>query len=117
MTRPLLDYWVLDTLANDIESLPHIHELLNHPDIGWTDLHGGPIPRDAVEPTLRELIRERLIRAYVCPPGDVHMEEADEGVFPEGDADEVYFGLTPQGRAIHAAWEPTITDPLPDVPQ
>jgi hypothetical protein len=45
------------------------------------------------------------------------MEEADEGVFPEGDADEVYFGLTPQGRAIHAAWEPTITDPLPDVPQ
>jgi hypothetical protein len=113
MTRPLLEYCVLDTLANDVESLAHIHALLNHPDIGWTDLHGGPIPPHAVKPAVQELVREGLIRAYICPPGEIHLEEADEGVFPEGNADEVYFGLTPRGRAIHAAWEPTLTDPSP----
>ena len=111
MTRPLLEHFVLDTLANDVESLAHIHALLNHRDIGWTDLHGGPIPADAIKQTVRKLVRQELIRAYVCPPGEIHLKEADEGVFPEGNADDVYFGLTPRGRAIHAAWEPSLTDP------
>ena len=110
MTRPPLEYWVLDTLANDVESLTHIHELLNHPEVGWTDHHGGPIPSDTIVPVGRKLVGERLIQAYVSPPGEIHLEEAAEGVFPDGDADAVYFGLTPQGRAIHAAWEPTLTD-------
>ena len=65
MTRADIDYIVLDALANDLESVEDILRLANHPEIGWTELAGGPIAEFSVLLALPRLVEDGLVRAYV----------------------------------------------------
>lgn len=106
MTRADIEYIVLDALANDVESVEDVVRLANHPEIGWTDLVGGPILEFSVVQALPRLIEEGLVRAYTLDATGNHLADLVVGMRPRVPLEECYFGLTAQGRAIHAAWEP-----------
>ena len=112
MKRELIDYFVLDTLANDLESLEDILRMLNSfTEVGWRDLHPEPFTREEVVPAILRGIREGNIMACVFSEEERALVDLGEGVIPE-QLDDVWFRLTPRGRMIHNAWEP----PLPEDP-
>ncbi|GLC24610.1 hypothetical protein [Roseisolibacter agri] len=106
MTRADIDYIVLDALANDLESVEDILRLANHPEIGWADLAGGAVAEFSVLLALPHLMEDGLVQAYVLDADEGHLEELPVGTQPSVSLDECYFGLTPQGRLVHASWEP-----------
>jgi hypothetical protein len=61
MTRPDIDYYVLDALATDLESLEEILRLVNHPQIGWAAEAGHPFGRSEVLVVLPRLVRDELV--------------------------------------------------------
>lgn len=106
MTRADIDYIVLDALANDIESVDDIVRLANHPAIGWTDLVGGPVAEASVLLALPRLIGDGLVRAYTLDASGHQLEDAPVGARSPAPLEECYFGLTAEGREVHARWEP-----------
>ena len=65
MARDAIDLVVLDTIADDVESLDTILARLNHPKFGWRELRaGGDFCRDDIIPPLLRLIRAGLAEAY-----------------------------------------------------
>jgi hypothetical protein len=106
MTRADIDYIVLDALANDLESVEDIERLANHPEIGWTDLAGGPVAEFSVLRALPRLIEDGLVQAYILDAGGGQLAGLPVGAQPSVPLEECYFGLTPQGRLVHASWEP-----------
>jgi hypothetical protein len=106
MARPLIDYFVLDSLANDLESLEDILRLLNNEALGWRLHHSTPFDRLAVVPALFRGIREGLIRAAVLTPDGKALEPLEDRALPAGSLDHVWFELTAQGRVVHTSWEP-----------
>jgi hypothetical protein len=107
MTRLPVDYYVMDALANDIESIEHLLHLTNHPDMGWRTEHGGPITREDVVPSLLRLIRDGLVRSYIPSASEPELEECALGVTPTSNWDDCYFGLSAHGKVVHASWEPS----------
>lgn len=107
MARPDIDYFVLDALANDLEAVEDIVRLVNHADIGWTDLAGGPIVRSAVLLALPRLVRDGLVQAYVYAAASPTLEELPVGALPDVPLEDCYFGLTARGRVVHANWAHT----------
>lgn len=111
MTTSNLDYFVLDTLANDIEDLDSILRLLNSPtELGWRDQHPEPFEREEILPSLVRSIRRGLIEACAYSDEERALVGAGMKVVPDGDFDSLWFRLTPQGRMVLDSWEPP---PLP----
>jgi hypothetical protein len=104
MSRAVTDLCVLDTLANDLESLADMLRLLNHPAVGWRDLNGeAPFGREQVVPALLRRIRDDLVEACVAAPGGALV--GIDGP-PDGSLHACWFRLTARGRIVHANWTP-----------
>lgn len=111
MSRDLLDFVVLDALANDLEDLEGIVRILNSPsELGWRDQHPGEFTRMEVLSPLLRAIRDRLVEACRYSEGDRALVGLGEGSVPSGSIDDVWFRLTPRGRTVLNSWEPP---PLP----
>jgi hypothetical protein len=110
--RHLLDFVVLDALANDIEDLDGIQRLANHADIGWTAEAGGEIAIAPLLAALTRLIRDHLVRAHVESASVPELVPLPLGVLPDAtQLPTAYFQVLPAGRALHAAWDPHSTEP------
>ncbi len=106
-----LDYFVLDTLANDLEDLPSILRILNSPtELGWRDQHLAPFVRDEVVPSLIGAVRRGHVEACVYDGEQRSLVSAGTGVMPSGDLTEVWFRLTTRGKVVLDTWDPP---PLP----
>ena len=103
----MLDLCVLDTLANDLESLEDVLRLLNHPTVGWQHLNGQRdfTREDAVAALLRN-IRDDLVEACVYDPEHTALVGSGSGRIPDGSLDDVWFRLTDRGRIVHGNWAP-----------
>lgn len=99
-------FFVLDSLANDIESLQDVLRILNSPtELGWRDQHPNEFLTEEVVPAMFECIRSGDVEACVLDE-DGQLVDAGEGVIPAGAIESVWFRLTQQGRAALNAWTP-----------
>lgn|SRR5690606_37032703 len=107
MRRELIDYVVLDALANDIESLEDILRILNSSsELGWRDLHPEEFTRAEVVPAIVRAVRDGSIMACHFSEDENALVDAGEGVLPPGSLDDLWFRLTLKGRLLLQAWEP-----------
>ena len=107
MARDAIDLVVLDTIADDVESLDTILARLNHPKFGWRELRaGGDFCRDDIIPPLLRLIRAGLAEAYRQEPDG--LVKIGHRVLPQSDMDDHWYGITSHGLMIHAAWQPDL---------
>ena len=105
--RRLIEFLVLDALANDIETLDAILALLNHDTVGWRADNGGrPFGRDDVVAPLLKNVREGLVEAFELAPSDQSLRALGRRVLPGSSLDDDWFALTPAGRVVHTNWEP-----------
>jgi hypothetical protein len=111
MARLLIDYFVLDSLANDLESLEDILRLLNSDELGWRSHHATRFERVEVVPALLRGIRDGLIRVAVPTSDGKALEPLEDRALPTGGLDDVWFELTAQGRVVHTSWEPPTPPP------
>ncbi len=99
------DMYVLDSLANDVEDLDSILQLLNgNTEFAWWDEWGHPFRREDIVESLSRLIRRKAIRAYVLSADGKRLEGLSEGVLPSGDFGDAHYGITPHGRILHRHW-------------
>lgn len=106
-----IDYFVLDTLANDIEDLESVLCILNSPsELGWRDQHPDPFTREEVVPSLLRAIRFRTVEACIYSEEEKCLVGAGGGVVPDGNLDDLWFRLTSKGRLVLDSWDPP---PLP----
>jgi hypothetical protein len=106
MTRPDLHFFILDALANDIESLADIVRLVNHPEMGWAELAGGPISPGAVAAALPVLVEDDLIEAFAYAELTPELQALPRRRMPVEPLEQCYFGLTGHGREMHTRWQP-----------
>jgi hypothetical protein len=106
MPRDLLDYFVLDAVADDLESLEDVLRILNSEGLGWRAHHPSPFEREEVVPSLLRCIRDGLVRAAVLSANGKWLEPLEDGALPTAPLDEVWFELSAPGRLVHANWEP-----------
>ena len=106
MAKALIDYFVLDSLANDLESLDDILRLLNSDGLGWRSQHPVPFERAEILPSVLRLIRDGLVRAAVLGRDGKALESLADRVSPGERIDECWFELTAPGRIVHSSWEP-----------
>ena len=105
--RPLIDFFVLDALANDLESLEDILRLINRDDIGWRQFNRGrPYERSEVLAPLLRCIREGLIDVFSLESSGKSLSRLPSGALPPSSLDLYWFGLTPAGRLVHTNWNP-----------
>lgn len=111
--RTLLDYVVLDALANDLENLEDIERILNNPsELGWRDQHPLPFTREEIVPSLLRAIRERLVEVCRYTDDKRALAGLGEGTIPTtGLTNEDWFRLTDRGRTVLNSWE---APPLPN---
>ena len=108
MPRDVTDYVVLDSIADDLESLEIILNRVNDPQSGWRELHGNTeFTRDEILAALFRLVRDGLAEACSYSERDRALVSLGPRVLPSGELDEHWFVITPHGRMAHAAWEPT----------
>jgi len=106
MTRELVDYFILDSLANDLEALEDVLRILNGDGMGWRSHHPEPFTRDEVVAALFRCIRDGLVRAAVLTADGKSLVSLEDRALPGCSVDDVWFELTARGRVVHASWEP-----------
>lgn len=99
------DNFVLDAMANDIESVDDLVRILNSDsELGWSDVWGRPFARNEVVAAVRRLVLVGLARTYTFAERGIEVTPLADGVLPSNMSD-AYFGMTDRGRAAHAAWD------------
>lgn len=107
MSLDQIDYYVLDALADDIESLEQIVPSVRLAATMWkSELKPESVNRQVVISSLLRLLRERSISAFCYSLSGKDLEELPPGVVPDGNFDDHWFGLTVRGRMLHSAWDP-----------
>jgi len=102
-----IDYYVLDTLANDIESFDDIVRLLNHPEIGWRqENHDREFAPAEVTAALARAIKEGCVRALVVDADHTTLQALEDFALPASPFQDCYYMLTPRGSLIHSNWQP-----------
>jgi hypothetical protein len=105
----LPDLYVLDALANDIESLEDVLRMLNSDTVlGWHRTWGRPFQRAEIVESLARLIKEESVRAHVLTPDGKGLDPLPPRTLPSATFDDVWFEMTPHGRMRHANWEPKL---------
>jgi hypothetical protein len=105
MPRDTIDLVVLDTIADDCESMESILDRLNRPGNALRKILGAALlTRTDIVPALLRLVRDGLAEPLHQEVGG--LVKLGVRVMPEGDLDEYWFAITPQGLMVHAAWEP-----------
>jgi len=107
MARAQIDYLILDSLADDIESLQQILSSVERAVDLW---HITPSDKQFTRPeiilSLTRLVAEKLIEVVALNPDGQSMSPCGLGVQPQGNFDDYWFQLTPHGRIIHSDWTP-----------
>ena len=107
MTRVQIDYFVLDTLANDLESLSDVVRLINHETIGWrTHNANAAFDQNEVLLALHRCIRDGLVDVFSVDEGGKELVKLPTVTVPALGVEGYWFGLTGAGRLVHANWEP-----------
>lgn len=110
MNREPIHYFVLDALANDIETLDDILRILNSSsELGWRDIHPEPFTRQELIPAILRCVKEGSIA--VCVFSDGELEDAGDRVLPPGSFDDFWFRITSRGRMLLDAWNPPPRSP------
>jgi hypothetical protein len=107
MIRDILDYFVLDSLADDIESLeqiiPAVHDSVEH----WNVPEAvSSFDRNRIAAAIIRLVRENKVAVLVYDDGGTQLVDAGERVVPDGPMENFWFRMTSGGRLLHTAWEP-----------
>lgn len=101
------DMYVLDNLADDIESLEDILRMLNSTHvIGWKQRWGRSFERSEVVEALSRLVHDDLVRVSILTSEGKALNELAARQLPPGDYDDVWFAMTPRGRIVHTNWDP-----------
>jgi len=107
MPRPLIDYLILDSVADDVESLEQIVPSLSRAISLWEiNVPGGLFDRDEIALSITRLVRDKLIEVVVANADENTMSPIGEGVQPEGNLDDYWFQMTGRGRIVHNDWVP-----------
>jgi hypothetical protein len=107
MARPLIDYLVLDALADDFESMEQIEPDIKRALSFWCiNEPASRFSRAEIVLAITRLIRDRLIEAVSLDGDGKSMSNIGEGIHPKGNLDDHWFGLTPRGKIVHAGWIP-----------
>jgi hypothetical protein len=99
-----LDFFVLDTLANDIEGFADVIRLVNHPVIGWADVAGRGFTATEATTALLRLIREGSVEACYLSDDGKELRGAGDAVVPTLPLGDLWFRMTPRGRIRHTNW-------------
>ena len=110
MGRPEVDYFILDALANDLESLEDILRLMNSDSMGWRFRHPAPFTASEVLPGLQRVVKDGLVNAAAHSATEQALVDLPERVWPAEGLEGVWFRLTPHGRMVHSAWEPDVPE-------
>ena len=97
MGRPMIDYYVLDAVADDVESVPHIRERVAHWDLPASE---------QLLPSLQRLTRDLLVEACVSSNTEPALVPLGAGRWPREPFEDLWFRITPHGVMVHSAWEP-----------
>ena len=101
----MLDQYVLDALANDLEDIDHILVLLNSDsDFGWHREWGRPFVHGEIIESLRRLVRDSCVQVYVVAQ-DLTLTPLATTEWPADSAQGVWFGITEVGRLRHDEWD------------
>ena len=103
--QALLDLYVLDALADDIEDMESILRMLNNRTVGWRDEWGKDFERLDVVTALSRLAKGGQVLVYRLDPDGRELIEAPQQTLPPSTYDDVWFGLTPAGRMRHQTWK------------
>jgi hypothetical protein len=106
VTRSLIDYFVLDALANDLESLEDVLRILNSDGLGWRSHHADPFTKDEVVPSLYRCLQEGLVHAAQIDSTGLALKPLPERALPAAPLDDLWFALTAHGRLVHGNWDP-----------
>jgi hypothetical protein len=107
MTRPLIDYLILDSVADDVESLEQIVPSLGRAISLWEiNPPGGRFSREEIALAITRLVRDKLIEVFAPNAADNTMSPIGEGVQPSGNLDDYWFQITGRGRMVHSEWVP-----------
>ena len=107
MARALIDYLVLDALADDFESMEQIEPAIERALEFWC-INEPPdrFSRAEIVLAITRLIRDRLIEAVALNSDGKSMSNLGEGIHPKGNLDDYWFGMTPRGKIVHTGWIP-----------
>lgn len=95
------DAFLLDAVADDIESVEHILRVLHGPpDQAGARPHA--LEAEAID-GLTRLIQADLVQAYVVPDESTQLTRLKPRELPSEFVD-AYFGITDKGRAAHRRW-------------
>jgi hypothetical protein len=91
---------VLDSVADDYESLEIILGCINKPEANlesepWVARNPAPVSRPDVVEALRVLIREGYVQAYMLNTEEPYTQAVD---FREEAVDDLWFYVTPKGK-------------------
>ncbi|SRR6266566_9689365 len=107
MPRELIDYFVLDSLADDVESLeqilPAVRRSLEHWEVPEP---ATAFTREHVVGALVRLVRDRSIAALTYDAKEKALVDIGEGIVPSGLLDDYWFRMTGRGRVLHQSWQP-----------
>jgi hypothetical protein len=109
MARDKVDMFVLDSLANDIESLADVMRIINSdsPELGWRDLHPAEFSRVEVLTALKRLTRDELVSVLrYSADGATITNAPPTDSFAWEEVDDLYFAMSERGRMVHRAWDP-----------
>jgi hypothetical protein len=107
MARALIDYLVLDALADDFESMEQIEPDMKRALEFWCiDEPASKFSRAEIVLAITRLIRDRLVEAVALNSDGKSMSNIGEGVHPKGNLDDYWFGMTARGKIVHTGWNP-----------
>jgi hypothetical protein len=100
------DMYLLDVVADDIESFDHILERLNGDHArAWWRIRGAQFDREEVVECLSRLITRDFVRVYTPDPLDGRLVELPAGSLPPSEYSAAWFGITPRGLLVHGTWD------------
>lgn len=106
-----LRMFIVDVLRHDAaESLATLLRLLNNDGcIGWRVFWPHDFEREEVLAALEELIRAGMVEQLVLDQDGVELVAVARGAMEfRGDAEEIWFALTPKGKAEWERWQPPV---------
>jgi len=94
LSRPAIDYLILDAVADDIESFAHI----------CAQVTAAGSPESGVLAALRRLTHERLVEVCTISSAQPELVAAGEGVWAQENAADLWFRITSRGKMVHETW-------------
>ena len=105
--RDIVDFLVLDTLADDIESLeqiiPGVHRCVESWKVAEPVEH---FDRSRIVSSLMRLVGENKVAVLQYSTSEKSLVDLGDRSIPDGSFDNLWFHMTPSGRIDHESWDP-----------